>query len=37
MDKIKYEEPEMEIIIFETEDIITTSGIFTGEEDIFDN
>ena len=26
MNKEKYETPEMEVIVFETEDVITTSG-----------
>lgn len=29
----KYEVPEMEIVCFETEDVITTSIIFDGDED----
>ena len=31
--KEKYENPEMEIIEFETEDVITTSGIDDGDVD----
>lgn len=31
--KEKYENPEMEIIEFETEDVITTSGIDDGDCD----
>ena len=31
--KEKYENPEMEIIEFETEDVITTSGIDDGDFD----
>ena len=27
MDKLNYEVPEMEVILFESEDIITSSGI----------
>ena len=27
MEKINYIEPEMEVILFETEDVITTSGV----------
>lgn len=32
MEKKKYMEPEVEIIIFETQDIITTSGMPEGED-----
>lgn len=34
-EKIKYEEPKLEVIVFEAADIITTSGDegFLGEED----
>ncbi len=32
----KYEAPEMEIICFETEDVITNSGIIDGDEDAFE-
>jgi hypothetical protein len=28
-----YEEPKLDIIVFSTEDIITTSGGFDGEDD----
>lgn len=35
MDKNRYEAPEMEITLFETEDIIATSGKFEeGEDDL---
>jgi hypothetical protein len=30
MEKLKYEVPEIEIIIFESEDVITTSGVPEG-------
>ncbi len=33
--KIKYEEPTGEILVFSCEDIITTSGGFDGEVDEF--
>lgn len=33
MDKKKYESPELEIIIFETEDVIMTSGCSPVEDD----
>jgi len=33
IDMQKYEIPEMEIVVFETEDVITTSGIIDGDED----
>lgn len=29
----KYEAPEMEVVEFEIEDILTTSGIIDGDED----
>ncbi len=32
--KKKYEKAEMEIIEFETEDVITTSGIIPGENEL---
>ena len=35
MTKDKYETPEMEIIVFETEDVITTSGI-DGVDDLLE-
>ena len=31
-----YEEPKLDIIVFSTEDVITTSGGFDGEEDSLD-
>lgn len=34
-DKIRYEEPKLEIVNFESEDIITTSVAFLGLEDEF--
>ena len=31
--KMLYEEPKMDIVYFENEDVITTSGSFDGNED----
>ena len=36
MTKDRYETPEMEIIVFETEDVITTSGQINGVDDILE-
>ena len=36
MTKDRYETPEMEIIVFETEDVITTSGTINGVDDILE-
>lgn len=33
MEELRYEKPEMEIIYFETEDVITTSGGVDGFEE----
>ncbi len=32
----KYEAPEMEVILFDTEDVITTSGLVDGDENSFE-
>lgn len=32
-----YEEPKLDIIVFSTEDVLTTSGGFDGEDDPLDN
>ena len=31
-----YEEAKLDIIVFSTEDVITTSGAFDGEDDLLD-
>ena len=31
-----YEEPKLDIIVFSTEDVLTTSGGFDGEDDSLD-
>ena len=31
-----YEEPKLDIIVFSTEDVLTTSGGFDGEDDALD-
>ena len=31
-----YEEPKLDIIVFSTEDVLTTSGGFDGEDDTLD-
>ena len=36
MTKDRYETPEMEVIVFETEDVITTSGTINGVDDILE-
>ena len=33
MNKEKYEQPEMEVIRFDAEDVITTSSSFDGEDE----
>ena len=34
--KIIYEEPKLDIIVYSTEEVITTSGDFDGEDDTLD-
>ena len=34
--KFIYKQPDIELISFCTEDIMTSSGAFDGEEDVFD-
>lgn len=31
---VKYEAPEMDVVLFDAEDVITTSGLSLGGEDI---